>query len=461
MPLRENDDAELQPRHGTTKSRQGQNLGSQRRVEQHAPSLLPSSELFLSAIELRFEKPEFAMASPDLALQPVYLDRRKPEDLALVILCGHHDESLAARVFPGILVQEAYPALLEVVCLDQARLRGDFNSMLILAAIETPNFIRYSTTASYSDAPASAPSSVGSIDPSLLISLQKEMLVMIIQKPIKVLFLSSNPSNTARLLLDEEIREISQRVRRGEYRKLFDIRQAPAVRATDLPYELMENSPEVVHFSGHGTTTGELLFVRDGDNAAHPIPGPTLARVFKQLREKVKCVVLNACFSDQQAQAIVESIPCVIGMSRGVPDTTAVAFAAGFYEALAFGKSIAVAFELRLTQIELTSGVDPQSSNIPKLLVRPGEDAAQIFLARPAEQVQDGPPKPWPAVPPESLGGTRTQKIGRVVSTGKNNTVRIGQYGDAGSRTEVQEVDEITGGGEGNQIAVEQGWPQK
>ena len=105
---------------------------------------------------------------------------------------------------------------------------------------------------------------------------------------IRVLFLSANPWDTARLNIDEEIHQISQRVRRGEYRKMFDIRQAPSVRATDLPYELMDSSPEVVHFSGHGMSTGELLFVRDGDLAAHPIPAATLARVFRQLRETSK-----------------------------------------------------------------------------------------------------------------------------------------------------------------------------
>ena len=69
----------------------------------------------------------------------------------------------------------------------------------------------------------------------------------------KILFLTANPSDTAELLLGEEIRLISARIRRGEYRKLFDIRSAPAIRATDLPFELMDQIPHIVHFSGHGT----------------------------------------------------------------------------------------------------------------------------------------------------------------------------------------------------------------
>lgn len=196
----------------------------------------------------------------------------------------------------------------------------------------------------------------------------------------KILFLTANPSGTAALQLDEEIRLIGQRIRRGEYRKLFEIRSAPAIRATDLPFELMDDTPEVVHFSGHGSSAGELLFVNDSDGKPHPVPAKTLARFFKQFRDRVRCVVLNACYSRIQAEAIAESIPCVVGMSRAVPDATAIAFAAGFYEALAFGKSVADAFELGQTQVELTAPQLMDTADIPQLVVRAGEDASKIFL---------------------------------------------------------------------------------
>lgn len=209
------------------------------------------------------------------------------------------------------------------------------------------------------------------------------------QHQIKILFLSANPSDRAQLQLDEELRLISQRVRRGEYRKLFDIRTAPATRATDLPYELMDHCPEIVHFSGHGTGAGELLFRRNEDGTAHSIGTQTLARVFRQLSGKIKCVVLNACYSEVQARAIVEAIPCVIGMSSAVPDATAIAFAAGFYEALAFGKCIAEAFELGLAQIELSGCAPLDTADIPRLLVRSGSDASRMVLVEPGRTSAD------------------------------------------------------------------------
>ena len=267
----------------------------------------------------------------------------------------------------------------------------------------------------------------------------------------KVLFLTANPSDTAALHLDEEIRLISQRIRRGEYRKLFDIRSAPAIRAADLPYELMDQTPDIVHFSGHGTEEGELCFVRDGDLQTVAIPAPTLARVFRQFRDRIKCVVLNACFSSIQAEAIAESIPCVVGMTRAVPDATAIAFAAGFYEALAFGKSVADAFELGQMQVELT---DPRligTADIPSLIVRAGEDASKIYLVT--------KPPTDPAATPKSMGSlpnaAQTQRIGKIQVSGGTNSVVIGQYGKAAG-TSSQEVDDIGVDGQENRLVVEQ-----
>lgn len=276
---------------------------------------------------------------------------------------------------------------------------------------------------------------------------------MATQNPIKVLFLSAAPSDVAHLKLDEEIRLIGRSVRRGKYRELFDIRTAPAARATDLPTELMDNSPEVVHFSGHGTKAGELLFQSEKDGASHPIPASTLARVFRQLKDKIRCVVLNACYTELQARAIADSIPCVIGMSRAVPDSTAVAFAAGFYEALAFGRSIAEAFELGLAQIEMTPNVNPKSSDIPQLLVHDGEDAKKIYLIeRPkANKIKNSKEVMSPVTREASI-----QRVGGAIASGRNAKVVINQAGASKRRSATQEIGKVKAAGPQSEIRIEQ-----
>lgn len=60
----------------------------------------------------------------------------------------------------------------------------------------------------------------------------------------------------------------------------------------------------------------------------------------------IRGVVLNACWSEAQARAILPHVRFVIGMARPIPDSAAIRFAAGLYRGLGFGLGIADAFKL-------------------------------------------------------------------------------------------------------------------
>jgi len=80
---------------------------------------------------------------------------------------------------------------------------------------------------------------------------------------------------------------------------------------------------------------------------------PCLAALFKQFVTQVKCIILNACYSKDQAIAIAEHIDYVIGMSQAIGDKAAISFAVGFYQALGAGRTIQDAYELGCVQIRL------------------------------------------------------------------------------------------------------------
>lgn len=61
--------------------------------------------------------------------------------------------------------------------------------------------------------------------------------------------------------------------------------------------------------------------------------------------------MLNACFSETQAEGIAKHIPYVIGMSNEIGDKAAIAFSIGFYQALGAGRSIEEAYKLGCVQI--------------------------------------------------------------------------------------------------------------
>ena len=80
----------------------------------------------------------------------------------------------------------------------------------------------------------------------------------------KILFLSSNPTNTSRLRLDEEVREIEEALKRVEFAEKFKIISKWAVRTDDLLPILLEHKPQIVHFSGHGAGSQGLVLENKG-----------------------------------------------------------------------------------------------------------------------------------------------------------------------------------------------------
>lgn len=191
-----------------------------------------------------------------------------------------------------------------------------------------------------------------------------------------ILFLAANPQDTNQLTLDEEVRAIDQALRLAEHRDRFELRSHWALRYSDLSGLLLRYKPHIVHFSGHGSASGELAF-GDPQGKSHLVPPDTLADLFSILRDNIRCVVLNACYSDTQARGIAKSIDCVVGMKRAVADEAAVAFAASFYTGLGHGRSIETAFQLGRNA--MGASVDDEEK-APKLF-DPQKKAATIVLA--------------------------------------------------------------------------------
>jgi hypothetical protein len=177
---------------------------------------------------------------------------------------------------------------------------------------------------------------------------------------VSILFLAADPSDATRLRLAEEAREIQEKLKLSKYRDRFSFHQRGAVRPEDISQALLDAEPQIVHFSGHGSESGELCF-EDRLGKTHAISAGSLGTLFKEFSETVGCVVLNACFSETQANAIVRHVDYVIGMDRAISDSAALAFAVGMYQAIGAGKTIEEAYRLGCAQIGLQHGVEDES----------------------------------------------------------------------------------------------------
>jgi len=179
-----------------------------------------------------------------------------------------------------------------------------------------------------------------------------------------VLILAANPEDQELIRTDREYTAIKQALSRPAKGKEIELRLPElALSAGRLIETLLgAEEPSIVHFSGHGGGAEGLY--------SEPASAGALAAVFRQFAHCVQVVVLNACFSEPQAEAIVQHIDHVIGTRQDIGDDTATAFSTGFYQALAAGRSIDDAFQLGCAQIQM-AGIPEHL--IPVLMTRDGK----------------------------------------------------------------------------------------
>lgn len=244
-------------------------------------------------------------------------------------------------------------------------------------------------------------------------------------KPVKILFLAANPQDSVRLRLDEEIRGIKQALLQAEYRDKFAIEQEWAVRVSDLQGHLLHHKPDIVHFSGHGNEASEIV-LEDDDGNSHEVPAQALSKLFEIFKDNIRCVVLNACFSEKQAQAIAQHSDCVVGMSKAIGDEAAIRFATAFYQALGYGKDVKTAFDLGCLQIHLENLKEQDTPKLLSLKTNTQKivfvnDEEDIFMANPKINHHSGG---------VNISGGSVHIGGDVVGRDKITTVTTGLSGD-------------------------------
>lgn len=214
-------------------------------------------------------------------------------------------------------------------------------------------------------------------DRTFLLSLYEEYPLESVSggKTLTLLFMTANPTATARLRLDEEQREVDDALLKSRYRDRFKLESRHALRVSDLQEALLRYQPGIVHFSGHGAPKG--LIFEDDEGNAKPLSPEAAADLFRLLKPQVQIVVLNACFSAIQAEQIAQHVPCVIGMTDEVGDKAAIQFAAAFYRALGYGMNVQVAFDLGINQLAL---MKLKGMEIPILFCPTCEPASLILV---------------------------------------------------------------------------------
>ena len=246
-----------------------------------------------------------------------------------------------------------------------------------------------------------------------------------------ILFLPADPTRMSHFEIIGAMRAIQLELEHGGRLECFELRAQWGAELRDLLGKLRNANPAVVHFSGHhnllkGVTgaTGRVphqepvgdrpagngshrgLLLEGPDGRAQAITAPALHDMFGAAGSSVKLVVLSACYSDTQVEALLAHVDCVVAVGDLAGDGAS-KFAVGFYGGLDAHDSVAGAFRRGCAAIGMD---DVPELHRPQLRIRNGVDASKLVLGFPVGHLDvhdtERMGAPWPADRHTTTGST-------------------------------------------------------
>lgn len=196
---------------------------------------------------------------------------------------------------------------------------------------------------------------------------------------IVVLFMASNPLDHAQLRLDEEARAIGEMIRKSEHRDAVKLESCWAVRPLDVLQAINQYQPSVIHFSGHGSDSEEIVF-QDERGKAKFVTKEAIVQTMAAASGNIRLVFFNTCYSRNQAEAVVHHVPAAIGMKISIGDEAARIVAAQFYSAIGFGLPVRKAFDQARAALML-EGIAEEDT--PELFISNKINPDELILVKP------------------------------------------------------------------------------
>lgn len=215
-------------------------------------------------------------------------------------------------------------------------------------------------------------------------SLHKETLTAIeklrsLPERIVVLFLAANPADQQQLRLDEEARSINAMVRKSKHRDSVHFETRWAVQPMDVLQAINELQPTIVHFSGHGSNTDQIVF-QDSQGNSKLVSKEAIVQTMMASSSEIRLVFFNTCYSYNQAKAVTQHVEAAIGMNTSIGDEAAKVFSSQFYSSIGFGLSIQKAFD-QAKALVMMEGLNEE--NTPELFVQDGIESNELIIVKP------------------------------------------------------------------------------
>ena len=200
----------------------------------------------------------------------------------------------------------------------------------------------------------------------------------------KILMLSANPDNPELDRRNEEIREIENaldrattaRSKQGKYDAIFESPPLGKlhIRATDISQEISTIQPSIICISGNEDGIEKLILESVSTKNKPLNPEKLIADFFHLYSGSIDCIVLNGCYSEEQAREIARHVKCVIGISRDLKHKKIIEFLNEFYYQLNLDNTITIQTSYRISRNRLER-IDPEDIQLlPTLLEKENEE---------------------------------------------------------------------------------------
>jgi sugar lactone lactonase YvrE len=246
-----------------------------------------------------------------------------------------------------------------------------------------------------------------------------------VRLPLRILGIVSSPSDLHRLDADAEKQNLARALAGFAGQGLAEVHWAPDATWAGLQDLLMDGEWHVLHYIGHGSfdparDEGVLALERP-DRRADLVSAVRLVDLLRLARPMPRLVVLNSCagaatgaddlFSGTAAALVRGGVPAVAAMQYKISDGAAIAFARGFYAAIARGRGVDDA--VTSGRVAILAAGDRTLEWVTPVLYLRGREARLFTLPDPAEGKHRQDAGPESASRP-GAAGTRTPQPSTV-----------------------------------------------
>lgn len=231
-----------------------------------------------------------------------------------------------------------------------------------------------------------------------------------VRPPLRILGLVSSPRGLPPLDVEAEKRQLAQALAVPIAEGLVEVTWVAAATWGAVQAQLLSGEWHVLHFVGHGDfdrEAGEGLIALTGpDGQVDLVEAGRLADLLREAQPAPRLVMLNSCssgqtgaqdiFSGTAATLVRSGIHAVAAMQFAISDNAAIAFATGFYTAIAHGRSVDEA--ARSGRIAILGTPHSMEWVTPVLYVR--GQATRLFTMTGPPSPRPAPADPEPVMPP-------------------------------------------------------------